>query len=145
MYRVLKDCAHEFFTQGQFPAIPEGHGGGILAVHLEVNGVGLAKSISLHAARAVSDRPFKNSYAAAVIIIEGDEPSSTLTNAIVTPGGEHDGSAHRAELSGNYVMVLLGSVTLRCDGQSALYRSFSDLVDEPSFNLITTIHNFLRN
>jgi len=71
--------------------------------------------------------------------------SSTLTNAIVTPGGEHDGSAHRAELSENYDMVLLGSVTLRCDGQSALYRSFSDLVDEPSFNLITTIHNFLRN
>jgi hypothetical protein len=88
--------------------------------------------------------------------MENPTRSVCVTNQIMSPGRSKNMSAYRGELTGLYAATFLvyllcdhfdikqGSVTIGCDGISALHQAFSTYtppsVDCPSFNLIMAIH-----
>jgi hypothetical protein len=94
----------------------------------------VAQSLRQGILRGISDGSFKDEHGTASFSLVGE--TSTMDGSHVTPGDPRDQSAYRSELSGIYAQVFSaytlalqfgiteGSMTLGCDGESALYQCF---------------------
>jgi hypothetical protein len=102
-----------------------------------------------YVSREVSDGSFKDSYGTAAWIIKGSGGDNPLC-----PGLENDHSSYRSKLAGIYAIITVvnhlcsyykikeGVITLGCDGDSALQKSFSSLLDmdDTDRDMIAAIH-----
>jgi hypothetical protein len=96
----------------------------------------LATDIQQGTCIAVSDGSFKDSRGTASIVIEGQDSRSRLRCDVVVSGDETSQSAYRSELTGimaavhiidaicDFFKITTGSVTMVCDGKSALEKIF---------------------
>ena len=99
-------------------------------------GQALVDAIANGCAIAVSDGSFKDEYGTAGWTIRGDTDDVFITGSNITPGDGQYQSAYRSELSGLYGIVVAvevlcrvfnitdGSITVACDGESALDYAF---------------------
>ena len=93
--------------------------------------------IHSHTAIALSDGSYKNGYGAAAWVLEGDNKHGRISGAAIVPGEGVDHSSYRSEVTGLYCIILIitrlveyhkveeGTITVGCDGQSALVTVFS--------------------
>jgi hypothetical protein len=118
----------------------------------------LAQSLRNGSLRGISDGSFKDEHGTASFSLVGE--SSTMDGSHVTPGDPRDQSAYRSELSGIYAQVFSaytlalqfgitdGSMTLGCDGESALYQCFLRPQDVTTsskhFDMINAIRQLVR-
>jgi len=118
----------------------------------------IAEAIKKGVAHIVSDGSFVDSFSTAAFILEGN--FTQVKNQVITLGRPQDMSAYQSEISGLYAAIFLihslcnffqieeGSVTIGCDGLSALHQAFSSFTppstDCPSFDLIMAIHQLCK-
>ena len=122
----------------------------------------LAQAIQQGKAIAVSDGSFKDSFGTAGWTLRGCDDSIYITGALVTPGDPQYQSAYRSEISGIYAILTItgvlctlydisdGSITIACDGESALDVSFDWTQRHissktPHFDLISAIRSMTKS
>ena len=96
------------------------------------NGEHIAQAIIKGNAIALSDGSFKNQRGASAWVIEGDNEIGRIKGWNMVPGSNEDQSAYRSELTGLLALLVMtgeickhhdimeGSITIGCDGLSAL-------------------------
>jgi hypothetical protein len=106
----------------------------------------------------VSDGSFVQPFAMAAFVMENETRECCVTNRIIVPGSGEEMSAYRGEVSGilaslffvnhlcSFFHIQMGSITMGCDGEGALYQSFHEdtpqSIDTPSFDLLMAIHRY---
>ncbi len=97
----------------------------------------IAEALRAGTAIAVSDGSFQKAHGTASWVLEGEDQHNHIQGDNVVPGDDEDHSAYRSELSGLYGIVITvhaicqyhhidqGSITVGCDGESALLKCFS--------------------
>ncbi len=66
-----------------------------------------AEAIRNCTAVAVSDGSFKEGYGTAAWVIEGETEDSQLLGRIIAPGGQHNQSPYRSELTGILAAIIM--------------------------------------
>jgi hypothetical protein len=104
---------------------------------LSDNGENLCVVIQSHTAIALSDGSYKDIHGGAAWVLEGENKHGRISGAAVAPGDEADHSSYRSEITGLYCIILAitrlveyrnvqgGTITVGCDGQSALSTVFT--------------------
>jgi hypothetical protein len=121
----------------------------------------MAEAIKQGNAIAVSDGSFQDQYGPAAWVLEGDSSSGRISGAVTAPGNAKDQSAYRSELTGIYSIMMCtknlceyfnitsGSITLGCDGQSALDKAFNQVsilqIGESNYDLLFAIRTLWAN
>ena len=124
------------------------------------DGSTLAAAIRDGTAIAVADGSFKNKFGTASLVLEGLNKIHRLTANMVIPGEPNDHSAYRSELGGLFGIVVLvhcicithhitsGSITVGCDGQSALWQAMEHEGDvnptSQQFDLIAAVRQWKK-
>jgi hypothetical protein len=112
----------------------------------------IAREISQGHGIAVSDGSFDNQRGTALLVIEGCTSDERILADVMVPGEPDIQCAFRSEAAGILAAIQLvhallqfyniqqGSITMYCDGKSALQRCFSDRVNinSPHWDIITT-------
>jgi hypothetical protein len=106
-------------------------------LHLSDNGEHFCVAIRSHTAIALSDGSYKDGYGTAAWVLEGENKHGRISGAAIVPGEGVDHSSYRSEVTGLYCIILVitrlfeyhkveeGTITVGCDGQSALVTVFS--------------------
>jgi hypothetical protein len=128
----------------------------------EDGGITLAQSIQNETVIAVSNDSFKVGFRMAGFVFEGGSSDSRVLGVNVTPGGLAAQSSYRSEISGlcsiifmvNLVCqsfkIMTGSITVGCDGLSALKSVFEEgeyweaVIEQTDYDIISSIRAQFR-
>ena len=155
------ECRHSSLVQLILAPRP-GRSWATSAWNNDDDGAYLAECIRNGTAKAVSDGSYKDDLGTAAFVLEGAiEEHHWILGTNRVPGIEEDQSAYRSELAGLYAIVCAvedickyhhidkGSITIACDGESALYRSMDEesrvKSKQKQFDIITAIKSKLRS
>lgn len=130
------------------------------AQHLANGRSELAQAIQSLTAMGVSDGSFKDQYGTAAWTIQAPNSMAHLTRVNIIPGAPNIQSAYKSELGGLYGIIVAvealcehydidsGSITIACDGESALHYAFDWenkwLLKTPHLDLILAIQTMLQ-
>ena len=124
------------------------------------NGKEIALRIEQGTAECISDGSKKDGLGTAASLFMHSKRDSAYAVCIRIPGAGEDQSSYRSELGGilsNILMINIiaelhevqtGKVTIACDNENALWKSFGDetaTTNDDSFDIIRVIHHAIKN